>query len=463
MIIKQFYLGCLSHASYIIADEQQKLALIVDPQRDIDSYSEYLAEHHLNLMGVALTHFHADFIAGHIELQERYGIPVFMGERADADFSFQALADGQALMVGDVKVSSLNTPGHTPEGISLVVHDENDEPYAVLTGDTLFIGDVGRPDLLASIGVTAEELAAMLFDSLHNKLLTLPDDVLVYPAHGAGSLCGKNLSSETVSTIGAQRKENYALRELDKTAFKELVTKDQPASPAYFLHDAILNKRDRETLEEAMNRSHNEITIDGLRLRAQKGEQIIDIRSDDEVHEAFYKRAVNVGLNGKYATWAGSLLNNDVPITLITHDDDHKEAIMRLGRIGFDNVSGYVKWSMLKDHLLDDEILTTKRIHGEDLSSFLDDEQPIILDVRSHQEYLMGHLPGSLNIPLHELKQMLSSFDKESVYLVHCAGGYRSSAGVTLMHSMGFEHVYDLAGGLKPAYLEQLADQKHTV
>ena len=453
MILEQFYLGCLSHASYIIADEQTREAIIVDPQRDIDTYAPYVAEHQLQLIGTVLTHFHADFIAGHIELHERYGVPIYLGAAAQADFEFEALADGERLAVGAIEIKVLATPGHTPEGISLLVHDESGKAHAVLTGDTLFIGDVGRPDLLASIGVTAHELATMLYHSLHEQLLTLPDDVLVYPAHGAGSLCGKHLSSETVSTIGAQRAENYALQDMSEEDFIRVVTAEQPESPQYFIHNATMNKQERSVIDKVMAKTHTKLSLDELRARVAAGDQIIDIRSENEVHAAYYRPAINIGLDGKYATWAGSLLQHDAPITVITHADDHEEAIMRLGRIGYDQVTGYVVWDEIKDDLSAAERVTTQRVQGAALETFLSTAQPQIIDVRSPQEFSTAHFPQAENIPLSHLAEAMQDKKSAQTYLVHCAGGYRSSAAVTLLQSMGFSAVYDLAGGFKPAYI----------
>ena len=273
MFLKQYYLGCLAHASYMIADEATGVAAVVDPQRDIAQYLQEAAEHGWQIKHVLLTHFHADFLAGHIELRDQTGAKIYLGRNAQAEYEFQPLGDGDAIEFGNVGIKAMETPGHTPEGISLLVYDKaisDTHPHAVLTGDTLFIGDVGRPDLLASIGVTANELAEMLYDSIHNKLMKLPDDTLVYPAHGAGSLCGKNLSDETVSTIGEQKKYNYALKPMSKQEFIKLVEVDQPDAPEYFVYDAIKNRQERENLEETMRKSLRALSLeDVLRLQNQ--------------------------------------------------------------------------------------------------------------------------------------------------------------------------------------------------
>ena len=454
MIIKQFYLGCLSHASYIIADERSGEALIVDPQRDIDTYAPFLAEHGLQLIATALTHFHADFVAGHIELQERYGIPIYLGERASADFTFTGLADGDEIQLGSIKLKTLATPGHTPEGISFLVHDEAGSPHAVLTGDTLFVGDVGRPDLLASVGVSAKELAEMLYNSLHQKLMTLDDAVLVYPAHGAGSLCGKHLSAATVSTIGEQRAHNYALQEMSLAAFVELMSDEQPTAPAYFLYDAEMNKTQRQTLEMLLQKADKQLSVAKLRGYTADAVQIVDIRGNDEIAQGYYRAAINIGLVGKYATWAGSVLKTDVPIVLITHADDHEEAILRLGRIGFDNVLGYIPWEVLRPELSVDEIAKPRPVLGEDLAAFFKEQDTQVIDVRSAQEFALGHFPDAEHIPLGDLYEQMRARDRGQRILVHCAGGYRSSAAVTLLAKLGFENIYELAGGFRPEYIQ---------
>src|ERR1700726_1560421 len=285
MIFKQFYLPCLAHASYLIGDEATGTAAVVDPQRDTDQYIAFAAEHALAIKHVFLTHFHADFVAGHLELRDRVGARIYLGAAAKAGYAFTPVRHGDILELGRVRLKILETPGHTPESISILVFDLNKsatQPQAVLTGDTLFIGDVGRPDLRAALGWSASDLGGMLFDSLHTKLLGLPDESLVYPAHGAGSLCGKSLSKETVSTLGEQRRTNYALQPMSKEAFIQVVTVDQPEAPAYFNYDAVLNSEERPTLDQALAREMNPLTLDGvLELQAQ-GAQILDTRDATE-------------------------------------------------------------------------------------------------------------------------------------------------------------------------------------
>ncbi|MBI1894247.1 MAG: MBL fold metallo-hydrolase, partial [Candidatus Rokubacteria bacterium] len=301
MILKQYYLGCLAHASYLVGDEETHTAVVVDPQRDIGQYLEDARQQGLEIRYVFLTHFHADFVAGHLELRDRVGARICLGARAEAEYAFTPMNDGDALELGKVRLKVLETPGHTPEAISILVYDlakDERSPHAVLTGDTLFIGDVGRPDLMASVGSTASELAGMLYDSLRGKLLTLPDETLVYPAHGAGSMCGKNLSSDTVSTIGVQRRYNYALQPMSKEEFVALVTADQPEPPDYFAYDAMLNRRERPTLDEALLHEITPLSSDQVLELQAKGAQVVDTRAPQDFAGAHLAGSINIGLIG---------------------------------------------------------------------------------------------------------------------------------------------------------------------
>src|SRR5437762_13422111 len=306
MILKQFYLNCLAHASYLVADEQSRRAAVVDPQRDIGQYLAFAEQHGLRIAHVFLTHLHADFIAGHLELRDRAGATIYLGAAANAEYAFTPLADGDRVEFGRVRLQAIETPGHTPESISIAVFDLDrsaTDPYAVLTGDTLFVGDVGRPDLRAALGWSAADLGARLYESLWTKLLALPDASLVYPAHGAGSLCGKALSKDTVSTIGNERRSNYALQPMSKSAFVDLVTADQPDAPPYFTYDAVLNSKERPTLDEALARERNPLTLDRVLALKAAGAQILDTRDPAEFAAAHLAGSINIGLGGQYATW----------------------------------------------------------------------------------------------------------------------------------------------------------------
>jgi len=452
MILKQYYLGCLAHASYLIADEKSKQAAVVDPQRDIEQYLLDAAEGGYAIKYVVLTHFHADFLAGHIELRNRAGARIVMGARAEPEFDVQAVRDGDELDLGSVRLRVLETPGHTPEGISLLVYDRTQSetiPHAVLTGDTLFIGDVGRPDLLASIGVKADELAEMLYHSLH-KLRELPDSTLVYPAHGAGSMCGKNLSNQTVSTIGEQKKFNYALQPMPLEDFKRLVTVDQPEAPEYFVYDAIKNRQERPDLEATLRGSLKGLTVDEVALLKNQGAQVVDVRESVDFEGAHLAGAINIGLKGKYATWCGTILSHERPIVVIAEPGTEEEAVMRLGRIGFDNVAGYLHDGMASLDGRPELIRDVPRITAPALSAqFTESRPPFVLDVRTEKEWTTGHIPGSHNIPLTRLEERTAEVPVDRPVVVHCEGGYRSAIAASLLGEAGRTNVTDLVGGIK--------------
>ncbi len=458
MKIQQYYLACLSHASYMITDEKTKTAAVVDPQRDIDQYVADAKAGGYTIKHVFLTHFHADFIAGHIELRDKAGATIHLGRRAEAEFECVHMKDGDVVEFGDVKLEIMETPGHTPEGISILVYDlakSTTAPEAVLTGDTLFIGDVGRPDLLASIGVTADELADMLYDSITNKLVKLPDATLVYPAHGAGSMCGKSLSKETVSTIGEQKKFNYALQPMSREAFKQIVTADQPEAPDYFVHDAILNRKERTALHDAMEQQLKPLSVDEVLAMQKAGAQILDVRDGIDFEGEHMKGAINIALSGKYATWAGSMLTHDLPIVVIAEEGGEEEAVMRLGRIGFDNVAGYLANGMRALETRPELAQRTERITAPALAEWIDGQRPdagatpVVLDIRSEAEHAGGHIEGSLNIPLPRLEERIGELPADRPVVVHCEGGYRSAIGASLLQKLGRQHVHDLVGGYK--------------
>jgi glyoxylase-like metal-dependent hydrolase (beta-lactamase superfamily II)/rhodanese-related sulfurtransferase len=453
MKIEQYYLGCLAHASYLIADERTRTAAVVDPQRDIDQYLRDAEAAGLTIKYVFLTHFHADFLAGHIELRDRTGAHIYLGSRAEAEYDFTPVKDGDVVEFGDVRLQILETPGHTPEGISILVFDlgkSDTQPLAVFTGDTLFIGDVGRPDLLASIGVTADELAEMLYDSITNKLVKLPDDTLVYPAHGAGSLCGKQLSTERVSTIGEQKKYNYALQPMSKDEFIKMVEVDQPDAPDYFVHDAILNRKERPALDASMKKSLRPLGLDDFLLLSDSGAQVLDVREAADFEAAHLPGAINIGLKGQYATWCGTILDHDRPIIVVADPGDEEEAIMRLGRIGFDNAAGYLKDGMRALDGREDLLRSTPRITAPALLERLGrPDAPLMLDVRSAREREGGKIEGTLHIPLSHLEGRIAEVPADRPVVVHCQGGYRSAIAASLLRKHGRDDVTDLVGGYK--------------
>ena len=451
MILKQYYLGCLAHASYLIGDGKTGTAVVVDPQRDIEQYVNDAEQLGLQIRHVFLTHFHADFIAGHLELRDRVGADIYLGAQAKADYAFTQVKDNDVLEFGDVRLKVLETPGHTPEAISILVYDlsENDrDPHAVLTGDTLFIGDVGRPDLMASIGISADELAEMLYDSLHQKLLPLPDATLVYPAHGAGSMCGKNLSTDTVSTMGTQRRYNYALQPMDKIAFTQLVTADQPEAPSYFAYDAQLNRKERDTLDEALKRELQPLTLESVLDMQASGAQIVDVRDVADFAGAHLIGSLNISLSGAYATWCGFLLNREKPIVLIADPGHEQEAVTRLGRIGFDHVAGFLNSGMQALRAHPNLVGTTERITAATLAEQLDQPHPpLVLDVRTEREWQDQHIPGSLNISLQHLREHVGELPSDRTLVVQCGSGYRSAIAASLLKQHGISQLVDLIGG----------------
>jgi len=450
MILKQYYLGCLAHASYLLGDEASHTAVIVDPQRDIQQYLDDAEKLGLKIRHVFLTHFHADFLAGHLELRDRCGATIHLGSRGVAEYAFVPMKDGDTLDFPGMRLQVLETPGHTIESISILVFDlakSSTQPYAVLTGDTMFIGDVGRPDLRASLGYSANELGGHLYDSLHNKLLPLPDDTLVYPAHGAGSLCGKQLSSDTVSPLGIQRKFNYALQPMSKDEFIALVTADQPDAPQYFTYDAILNTRERGTLDSNLERVLQPLSLDEVLNLRNSGAQLLDVRDSAEFAKGHLTGSLNIGLGGQYATWAGTLLDREKPIVIIAEPGREHEAALRLGRIGFDHVRGFLANGLAALATRPDLISTTERVSPTDFNDELADS-PAILDVRNPREWSTKHIPGSINIPLNHLQDRLAEVPRDRRIAVHCAGGYRSSTAASILHRNGINNLIEMTGGL---------------
>jgi glyoxylase-like metal-dependent hydrolase (beta-lactamase superfamily II)/rhodanese-related sulfurtransferase len=452
MLLKQFYLSCLAHASYLVGDDETRTAAVVDPRRDVDMYLEEAAREGLEIRHIFLTHFHADFIAGHLELRNRTGATIRLGARAQAEYPFVPMADGETVDFGQVRLRVLETPGHTPESISILVYDlarETTRPYAVLTGDTLFIGDVGRPDLRASLGWSASDLGQLLFESLHSKLLPLPDETLVYPAHGAGSLCGKSLSTETVSTLGEQRRSNYALQPMSPESFLAIVTADQPDAPPYFTYDAVLNSRERPTLDAILARELHSLPVATVLDMQRNGAQVLDVREPAEFAEGHLVGSINVGLSGQYATWAGTVLVSDRPIVIVATPGREHEAATRLGRIGFDNVSGYLEGGILAldgrpDLLRMTERSTASAIADEMASA----DPPYLLDVRAPAEWRVKRIEGSANLPLSQLRARMNELPRQRRIAVLCAAGYRSSIAASLLQREGFERIVDLAGGV---------------
>jgi len=452
MILKQHYLNCLAHASYLVGDEATGTALIIDPQRDVEQYLAECQELGLKIKYVLLTHCHADFVAGHLELRKRAGAQIAMGAQANAEFEFIALKHGDTLDLGALRLKAIETPGHTLESISLLLFDTSndaDRPHAVFTGDTLFIGDVGRPDLQASIGITAEDLAGKLYDSLRERLLTLPDETLVYPAHGAGSLCGAKMSKETVSTIGEQRRTNYALQPMERQEFVDLLTAEQRESPAYFSYDAVLNTKEHATLDESLQKALTPLSLNDVLALRDADAQLLDTRDGADFARAHLAGSLNIGLGGQYATWAGSLLDRERPIVIIAEPGSEEQSAMRLGRIGFDHVVGYLTEGIAALEACRELADGWDRLGPADLQALLASAAPpVVIDVRTEREHAAKKIGGSVNLPLSRLAASIASWTRERSYVVHCAGGYRSSIAASILQREGFPRVAELAGGV---------------
>lgn len=448
MIFEQHYLDCLSQASYFIGDPSSGKAVVVDPRRDIAPYLETAAEHDLTIELVIETHFHADFLSGHLEMAAATGATIAYGAAAETEFESRKLTDGERIELGQVTLEIRHTPGHTPESISVVVYDRGVDaaPYGVLTGDTMFVGDVGRPDLLSSKGVTSEELAAQLFQSLHGQLLTLPDETRVYPGHGAGSSCGKNLSSETWSTIGTQRETNYALAPMSEQEFIDVVTEGQTAPPAYFSFDAMLNREVRPLLDEFAPPAA--LSLADVIAAQRSGAVILDTRDPQEFASAHLLGSVNIGMTGRYAEFAGGVLQPGAPIVLIADDGAELEAKNRLARIGFDNVIGFLPEPEAVMAANPAEVRQGKRIDVAGMKTMMESVDDLqLVDVRQPGETEGGTVDGAIVIPLTQLNQKLSSLDASKPTLVYCAGGFRSSIAASRMTAAGFADVTDLLGG----------------
>ena len=450
MFFQQYYLECLSHASYMVGDMTSGLAVVIDPQRDIDQYVADAAANGLRIVKVIETHFHADFLSGHLELAAATGASIVFGAAAAGriEFAAETLSNGEHISLGAVDLEILETPGHTPESISVVVRENgpDDAPHSVLTGDTLFIGDVGRPDLLASVGVTADHLARQLFESLHNKLLLLPDDTMVYPAHGAGSSCGKQLSTETVSTIGEQRRTNYALAPMVIDDFVDVVTEGQNVAPMYFPFAANRNREARPLLDD--DAPLVEITAPEAVALATNGAVIIDSRDDQAFALGHIRGSVNVGLSGRFAEYVGEVMKPGTAIVIVSDAGFEREARTRLARIGFDNVLGCIS-NPIQEMLNHPELVEKQsRLSVESLAERMASlRELVVIDVRNEGETALGMLPGARNIPLPALLQAIPELDPSVPVVVNCAGGYRSSVASSLLKAHGFTDVSDLIGG----------------
>lgn len=443
MFFKQFYLGCLAHASYLIGSDGE--AAVVDPQRDVDEYLEEAAAQGLEIKYVIETHLHADFVSGHHEIAARTGAQIIFGEKANVEFEHRAVSDGEELRLGKIVLRFIETPGHTPEGICVLVTDNPDQPQKLLTGDTLFIGDVGRPDLAGGKGYTPQMMAEMMYDSLHGKLLKLPDEVEVYPAHGAGSMCGRNMSKETSSTIGEQRKFNYALKPMSKEDFVTMMTADLPEAPIYFPKDAEINRSGARGLSELQ--PPQALTPQQTQEQA---DVLLDVRSAADFGSGHVPGSVNIGLGGQFAMWAGSLIPLNAAIVIIADTGAQvDEAVLRLARVGIENVKGYLEGGVQSWRDAGLPVETIPQWSVAELKEQMTNAELQIVDVRRPGEYVNGHVPRALNAPLASLDKSLGllPLEKNKPTAVICAGGYRSSAAASLLQKQGFSSLLNVSGG----------------
>ncbi len=447
MEFEQFYLGCLAQASYLIGSDGE--AAVVDPRRDVDVYIEAARQKGLAIRHVVETHLHADFVSGHRELAERTGAKIYFGAKAGAKFTHVPVKDGDEIRIGQVTLKFLETPGHTPESVSILVTDrsKSETPEAVLTGDTLFIGDVGRPDLFGS-RLSPEKLAGQLYDSLHEKLLKLPDSVRVYPAHGAGSLCGRNISSETSSTIGEQRRFNYALRPMSREEFVKLVTTDLPEAPAYFSRDAALNREGPGSLGALP--APPALSPDDVALLQKAGAVVLDTRPAAEYGAGHVPRSLQIGQSGQLASWAGSLVSPQGPIVLVAEDEERMgETRTRLARVGIESVSGYLAGGIRAWDAAGRPLAKTEQIPVDELAARLAEGVDLqLVDVRRPPEWKAGHIRQAVWMPLDRLSELAKRLDKKRPVAAICAGGYRSSIATSVLEKLGFERVTNVVGGM---------------
>src|SRR5215217_1361248 len=446
MYFKQFYLACLAHASYLIGSEGE--AVVVDPQRDVDEYLAEASAHGFQIKYVIETHLHADFVSGHQEIAARTGAEIIFGEKAGVEFDHRAVHDGEELSLGKVVLRFIETPGHTPEGICVLVTDTGAprEPQKLLTGDTLFIGDVGRPDLAGGKGYTPQMMAEMMYDSLHGKLLKLPDEVEVYPAHGAGSMCGRNMSKETSSTIGEQRKFNYALKPMSKDEFVKMMTADLPEAPSYFPKDAEINRSGARELSELQPPQ----ALTPQQVFELRDHVLLDVRSAGDFGAGHVPGSMNIGLGGQFAMWAGSLIPLNASIVIIADTGAQiDESVVRLARVGIENVKGYLDGGVQSWREARLPVASIEQVSVAQLNERLAASDVQIVDVRRPAEYVNGHVPRAFNVPLASLDKSLGPLPlkKNKLTAVICAGGYRSSAAASLLENQGFSNLINVSGG----------------
>lgn len=447
MNVQQLYTSCLSEAAYFIDSNGE--AAVIDPLRDVDTYIKMAEEKGVKIKYIFETHFHADFVSGHLELSKKTGAPIIYGPNTKTGFDVQVAKDGDVFAIGNIKLKVLHTPGHTLESTCYLLNDENDKPYCVFTGDTLFVGDVGRPDLFSG-NMSKEELAGMMYDSLHNKIKTIADDVIVYPAHGPGSSCGKNLGPQTYSTIGEQKQSNYALQNMTKEEFIKVVTEGLSKPPAYFPINAKINREGYTSLDEVKKTAMQPLSVDAFKLRVKEGAWILDTRPSTVFTESFVPDSISIGLDGRFAEWAGSLLPFNQPLVLVTEAGKEEESVIRLARVGIDNVQGYLDGGMQAWTAAGEKIDMIIDIEADELAMDIPHDSKLeIIDVRKPGEFESSHVKGAVNVPLDTLTDPLNMAmisDENNLY-VHCAGGYRSVIAASLLKRQGFHNLRNVLGG----------------
>lgn len=450
MFIQQLYTGCLSEAAYYI--ESDGIAAIIDPLRDIEEYLQLAQERNAKIQYIFETHFHADFVSGHLDLAAATGATIVYGPHTTTSYPVHVAKDGEVFTIGRLSVEVLHTPGHTLESSCYLLKDENGKNQAIFTGDTLFVGDVGRPDLAQKENeLTVNELAGMMFDSLQNKIIPLEDEVIVYPAHGAGSNCGKNLGKETFSTIGEQKRTNYALQPQEKDFFIKAVTEGLTAPPQYFPINAQINKEGYESLDAILEKGMHALSVQDFKAKAAEDNVIVlDTRPSSVFTEGFVPTSISIGLDGRFAEWAGSLLPFDKTLILVTEPGKERETIVRLARVGFDKIEGYLEGSYAAWLASGETIDLIIDVESDELAMDLPfDDKILVVDVRKQPEHADGHLKDSVNIPLDTLTDpgSMANFDESQNIYVHCAGGYRSVIASSLIKREGFHNIRNVVGG----------------
>jgi glyoxylase-like metal-dependent hydrolase (beta-lactamase superfamily II) len=447
MNVQQLYTGCLSEAAYFI--ESNGEAAIIDPIRDTEEYLRLAKEHNATIKYIFETHFHADFVSGHIDLSKETGAPIVYGPNTKANFPFHLAKDGEIFKIGNITVEAIHTPGHTLESTCYLLRDEQGKAYCIFTGDSLFVGDVGRPDL-SSGNLSKEELASIMYDTIQNKLMPLPDDIIVYPAHGPGSSCGKNLGPETQSTMGIERKTNYALQPQTREEFIKAVTHGLEIAPAYFSINAKINKEGYENLDEVKEKGLKPLSVNEFKTKAESGAVILDTRDGLKFTNGFVPGSVSIGLDGRFAEWAGSLLSFKEPMILVTDEGKEEETLVRLARVGFENVEGYLEGGYEAWKKAGEKIDLIINVEADELAMDIPfDENLMVLDVRKYNEFAEGHVKDAVNIPLDEMvdvAQIAQLEESQNIY-VHCAAGYRSVIAASLLKRQGYHNLRNVLGG----------------